>query len=119
MSLNSAKDLEAQISEVLETECQVLLTADFEKLPSLTVRKEELIAKLEAESEHREPSFAAQLHAKANRNARLYEATLNGLQIAIERLADVQSSFGKMTTYDDQGALNTTSLDSPSVSIKA
>lgn len=119
MTPKSIEELEAQIMEVLEAEQALLLKADFENLGGISERKEALVSELRDRATEKNPKQTEAIRSKAERNAQLYDATLSGLGQAINRISEIRSTLGKITTYDDRGLVTTTDTEAPSVSVKA
>ena len=119
MSDATLKNLETQMSELLDSEHQMLLSADFEKLRVVAEEKEKLVALLSERGKARNPALTTDLQNQAKRNARLYEAAILGLKLATDRLSDLRASLGELKTYDDRGLVTTSKTGAPSVSIKA
>lgn len=119
MNKTAQIDLEAQISDLLDNEHDMLLAADFEKLKGIAAKKEELVSSLSMRAREKNPALTSELQIKAKQNARLYEAALLGLKLATTRLSELRTTLGELKTYDDRGFVTKTTTEGPSVSVKA
>jgi flagellar biosynthesis/type III secretory pathway chaperone len=98
-----------ELDQLLDRECEVLLTADFPAFPSILKKKTDLIDRLAASrSEH---GTLERLSHKASRNQSLLDEAMAGLRSAAKLLAELKKSRRTIDTYDYMGKRKTLTPD--------
>ncbi len=96
------------LKNLLETEREILLAGEFEKLPEITDRKQALRECLGEKTQSRSAADLAKLKDLSQLNDRLMRASLDGLGAVKDRLKLIQDIQNKLTTYGGDGKISHT-----------
>lgn len=87
--------------DILDEEAEALKGADFDRVNHLAREKEQLIEGL-AQSRMSQ-RLAIRIGKRAQRNAKLFEAAINGIKSAGKRLSEMRSVRDGMRVYGSEG----------------
>lgn len=94
-----------RLEDLLIREEHALRSGDFEALGQLADDKAGVLAALAAADVAPGPARAGALRAHLQRNAVLYEATMDGLRMVIDRVGAVRRASRHLDTYTRGGSL--------------
>ena len=93
-----------RILKLLDQEREIILNGPLSELKALVDRRETAIKEVMAEGEAAPEPFLAALKTKAERNARLIEASLAGVKAATAEVDRLEAATGSLRTYTERGA---------------
>lgn len=102
MSNSKPQQLIDELDQILDRERAALMAGDLGKLEELLARKEKVISKLNAVTEHeREP--LEQVQTKVSRNQLLLSSAMDGIRAVAARTAELRRIRKGLDVYDQQG----------------
>ena len=103
MTPDSVDSLVDSLERILEREHATLLKGNISEMTELTMRKEQLLEKLN-KSRLESKNLLVPLQNKIQRNQDLLESALEGIRSVADRIAEMREIRGKINTYDQSGA---------------
>jgi flagellar biosynthesis/type III secretory pathway chaperone len=93
----------SKVLRLLDEERKLLLSGPLDKLDALVKKREAAMAEL-LESDTRLPeAFIVALRARAERNGRLLQASIEGVKSAQAQVAKINEQSGELKTYTAEG----------------
>lgn len=93
-----------RILKLLDQERRVILNGPLSELTALVERREAALAEVLAAESEVPQAFVMALKTRADRNARLLQASVEGVKAATSELAKIEESRDKLRTYTAEGA---------------
>lgn len=94
---------QSRILKLLDEERRILLNGPLTALSSIVARRESALAEIAGANTRLPDDFVESLRAKAERNARLIEASLAGLRSADRDIKRIEASGRALGTYSANG----------------
>lgn len=98
-----ATSRQARILKLLDEERRILLNGPLSALSDIVARREAALAEISAGAAPLPEAFVGSLREKAERNARLIQASLAGLRAADAEIGRIEASGRTLGTYSASG----------------